>query len=115
MDRGEVGTAADQHLRVGDFLSDVPAESGRQNAFQSLPDVELRVGRLLQIASSSVRPLETRSACARSADNAGWEVHRGICGVPGELRNGPGDDGERRFLRGRLAREGGRVNCEEMK
>ena len=35
--------------------------------------------------------------------------------MPGELWDGAGDDGERRFLRGRHAREGGRIHREEMK
>src|SRR5438552_3164792 len=114
MDRGEAGVTADQYLRVSDVLSDVSAEPGREDAFQSVPDVELCIGWFLQTSSSFVRAVETRCACARSTDDAGWEVHGGICGMPGELRNGAGNDGERRFLRGRLAREGGRTDGEKM-
>src|SRR2546429_3902363 len=45
MDRGETRFAADQRLRTGHVLSDVPSGGGRQISNQGLPHVELRPDR----------------------------------------------------------------------
>src|SRR5262249_21692537 len=92
MDCEQIGIAADQYLRAGDVLSDVSPETNWHSSFEGMPDVELRAGRFIQAARAFMQEAGTGCARAWSADDGGWGIYGGVCGVPGELRDGAGDD-----------------------
>ena len=92
MDGEKARVATDQRLRAGDVLSDVSSEAYWDASFEGMPDIELRTGRFIQAACTSMQEAGTGPARAWSADDGRRGIYGGVCGVFGELRDGAGDD-----------------------
>src|SRR5207244_2685364 len=98
VDCGQTGVAADQCLRVGHVLSDVPAAAVGQVPNQDLPDTELRARWFVRVARILLHKAWAAQRGAWTANDEGWEVHRRVRGMPGQLRHRAGDVVQRRLL-----------------